>query len=88
MHSARVDDTLWDAAKVKAAANGITNMSDLIRELLTQYVNASDGVSIKEAIIDLLAGIDKEDGEDERGWWETSGGARFGAAVLAKIRDL
>jgi hypothetical protein len=33
----RIGDELWDAAKAKAAANG-DHLSDIVRELLTDYV--------------------------------------------------
>lgn len=36
----------------------------------------------------ILAGIDEEETDTERGWWETSEGAAFGKSKLNKIRKL
>ncbi len=41
-----------------------------------------------KAIEAILEGIDKTENESERGWWETSTGAEFGATKLAEIRAL
>lgn len=35
---------------------------------------------------ELLYGITMDEGEDERGWWETSHGAQFGARKLADLK--
>lgn len=35
---------------------------------------------------ELLYGIDKDQCDDERGWWETSTGAGFGATKLAELK--
>lgn len=43
-------------------------------------------VSIDEAIDNILKGIDKTEGEHENGWWETSTGAEFGAAVKEEVK--
>lgn len=43
---------------------------------------------IIEAIKDILDGIDREETEDQTGWWETSTGAEFGAKKLDEIIDL
>ena len=40
----------------------------------------------REAVINLLKGIDKDECEDPDGWWETSSGAEFGASILETIR--
>ncbi len=40
----------------------------------------------REAVINLLKGIDKGECEDPDGWWETSSGAEFGANILETIR--
>jgi len=37
-------------------------------------------------LVSELYGIDMDEGEDERGWWETSHGAAFGAAKLAALK--
>lgn len=34
----------------------------------------------------ILEGIDKDEGESEEGWWETSTGASFGKGKLAEIK--
>lgn len=41
-----------------------------------------------EEIRAILQGIDKDEVEDDRGWWETSAGAEFGASALARIERL
>lgn len=41
----------------------------------------------RERIMKLLEGIDMTETESESGWWETSGGANFGAQILAKIEN-
>jgi hypothetical protein len=38
-------------------------------------------------IVGLLSGIDKTEADDDKGWWETPTGAKFGAGILAKIKD-
>lgn len=36
---------------------------------------------------ELLAGIDRDDGDEEvDGWWETSTGAEYGAGKLAELK--
>ena len=40
----------------------------------------------REAVIAILKGIDETEIESPDGWWETSTGAEFGAAILASIR--
>jgi hypothetical protein len=35
---------------------------------------------------ELLVGIDKDECESSDGWWETSGGARYGAHKLAELK--
>lgn len=35
---------------------------------------------------EILAGIDKDEGESSDGWWPTSGGARFGEQRLAELK--
>ncbi len=45
------------------------------------------GVMLR-SIEEILKGIDKQETEDEDGWWETSFEAKFGAAKLRKIRRL
>lgn len=39
LHSFRVDDETWDAAKEKAASEGRT-LSDVLRELLEDYIES------------------------------------------------
>lgn len=39
-----------------------------------------------ETVLELLRGIDQTEIESAEGWWETSDGAKFGAAVLAKVK--
>lgn len=41
----------------------------------------------RQRVVDLLKGIDGNECDDDQGWWETSTGAEFGAAKLAKIRS-
>lgn len=41
----------------------------------------------RERIVKLLDGIDETETESEYGWWETSGGANFGAQILSKIEN-
>jgi len=36
----------------------------------------------------LLDGIDRDESHDDGGWWETSEGARFGAAKLRELKEL
>ena len=36
----------------------------------------------------ILKGIDKDEIEDENGWWETSTGVEFGRNILKKIDQL
>lgn len=36
----------------------------------------------------IVRGIDRDDGDDESGWWETSVGAEFGAARLIELEAL
>lgn len=38
-------------------------------------------------VIALLDGIDKDECEDDAGWWETSAGAAFGKAILQSIME-
>lgn len=38
LRNIRVDDTLWEAAKAKAEAEG-TSVSEVVRELLTRWVH-------------------------------------------------
>lgn len=46
-------------------------------------------MSIKfEDIERLLIGIDKTEYVSSAGWWETSTGAKYGARILAKIKEL
>jgi hypothetical protein len=40
----------------------------------------------RNAVIELLSGIDQTDIENPDGWWETSTGAKFGAGRIAAIR--
>lgn len=40
----------------------------------------------REAILQMLKGIDRTETEYPDGWWETSAGADFGAELLAAIR--
>ena len=42
---------------------------------------------LTDEIVALLEGIDKEQ-NTETGWWETSTGAKFGADILEKIKEL
>lgn len=44
--------------------------------------------SLLEKIKETLKGIDKDEIEDENGWWETSVGAEFGKKKLLEILDL
>lgn len=37
----RIEDGLWDAAKTKAAAEGVS-LSDVIRDALRTYINESE----------------------------------------------
>lgn len=36
----------------------------------------------------ILAGIDKEETNDDTGWWKTSKGARFGTRKLEEVKVL
>ena len=36
----------------------------------------------------ILIGIDKDQCEDDNGWWETSSGAEFGAKKLKEVEAL
>ncbi len=36
----------------------------------------------------ILIGIDKDQREDDNGWWETSCGAEFGAKKLKEVEEL
>lgn len=36
----------------------------------------------------ILKGIDRCEVDDEDGWWETTGGAEFGAAKLKELKEL
>lgn len=38
-----------------------------------------------EKIKQILEGIDKEESDDDKGWWETSTGAEFGKAKLEQV---
>lgn len=42
---------------------------------------------IADKIKEILKGIDKDEWEDNDGWWETSAGAEFGAKKLKEIID-
>lgn len=44
--------------------------------------------SIEQQLTALLAGIDHNDCDHTDGWWETNEGAEFGAAKLAKAREI
>lgn len=37
---------------------------------------------------EILKGIDKDQCEDDNGWWETICGAEFGANKLKEVQDL
>lgn len=39
-------------------------------------------------IEEILDGIDREQGNEDEGWWETSVGAKFGSDKLGEIREL
>ena len=41
-----------------------------------------------EELNEILKGINKDHCEDDSGWWETSGGAKFGARKLKEVQDL
>ena len=36
----------------------------------------------------ILIGIDKDECEDDNGWWETSTGAEFGAKKMKEVEEL
>jgi hypothetical protein len=57
-------------------------MSDLRKAAQPDPVAAE-----REACIALLKGIDQTENESDDGWWETSTGAKFGAGILAAIRE-
>ena len=43
---------------------------------------------LQKEIKKILEGIDKDESEDDSGWWETSDGAKFGKEKLKEIEDL
>jgi hypothetical protein len=43
---------------------------------------------LEKAIRELLKGIDKDECEDNSGWWETSHGAKFGEQKLEQLIEL
>jgi hypothetical protein len=47
-----------------------------------------DKPDILKQIEEILAGIDKTETDDDKGWWETSTGAKFGKDKLNQIRLL
>lgn len=44
--------------------------------------------SALDSVRRILYGIDIEEYDSDDGWWETSHGAKFGAAKLREIEDL
>ena len=43
---------------------------------------------LESKIRELLKGIDKDECEDDDGWWETSSGAKFGKDKLDRLIEL
>lgn len=70
---------------------------DSLEQMLEDYRNDERGLPTYEelyAIVSapilldiesILEGIDEEEGCSEKGWWETSFGAEFGARVKADV---
>lgn len=57
-----------------------------------RYVLLSDAEEFNRELIDkvivILKGIDECESETDHGYWETSGGAKFGKKILNKIKKL
>ena len=68
----------------KACGSGYEVRNQL--QYIAEHAQAESARRIEKEIIHILDGIDKDEVENESGWWETSTGAEFGKGILDQIK--